>query len=325
MDNLTHTIVGLMLARCGLEKTTPRGAGMMMLAANMPDIDAVVWLAGTLPYLEHHRGPTHALAFAPLVALLPLLLVRAKWSWPAFLASLAGVLSHSLLDWTNAYGTPLLAPFSASKLRLDTVNIVDFWIWAILLGALAATALARLVGGEMGVRYPNAARRGWAWAALLILLGYEGFRVAAHQRALAVMASHLYEGAPPTRVTALPGALDPLAWRGVVEGTGAEITGAESRGFVRILPVNLRAEYDPRAGRRYAAVGPSPEIVAALRTHPFQVFAQFAQLPFWNLQRVDGGTQVQLIDLRFGDPGNPGFAGIRAVVDTAGRVLASPR
>jgi inner membrane protein len=311
MENLTHTIVGLMMARVGLEKTTPRGAGMMMLAANAPDIDAVFWLGGTLRYLEYHRSYTHSFAFMPIVALLPMLLTRVKFSWQSYLASLAGVLSHLLLDWTNAYGIPLLLPFSAHKFRLDTVNIVDFWIWAILLGALAATALVRLVSGEIGAGKGLGARRGWAWAALLLLLSYEGGREVAHDRAVGVMSARLYEGAPPKSVTALPGALNPFAWRGVVEGNG----------FVIVVPVNLRGDYDLSAGRLYRTAMPGPAIQAALRTHPFQVFRRFAQLPFWQVMPVENGTQVTLMDLRFGDPGNPGFAGVSAVVDHAGRVL----
>src|ERR1043166_2950829 len=107
MDNLTHTLVGLTLARVGLEKTTARGAGMLMLAANAPDLDAIVWFGGTLRYIEYHRPYSHTLTFLPLVALIPMLLVRAKFSWQAYLASMIGVLSHLLLDWTNAYGVPL--------------------------------------------------------------------------------------------------------------------------------------------------------------------------------------------------------------------------
>ena len=52
MENLTHTLVGLMLARVGLEKSTPRGTAMMMLAANAPDIDAVFWFGGMQKYSE---------------------------------------------------------------------------------------------------------------------------------------------------------------------------------------------------------------------------------------------------------------------------------
>ena len=136
MDNLTHSLVGLMLARAGLEKTTPHGAAMMVLAANAPDIDAVFWFSGTQTYLQWHRSYPHAIALAPLVALLPMLLARARFSWPSFLASLIGVFSHLLLDWTNSYGIPLLLPFSARRWRLDITNLFDIWISAILLGAL---------------------------------------------------------------------------------------------------------------------------------------------------------------------------------------------
>ena len=115
MENLTHTLLGLMIARTGLENVTPRGAGMLMLAANMPDMDAISWLGGSTIYLAYHRGPTHSLLFMPLVALLPMLLVRAKFSVRVWLVSMIGVLSHLLLDWTMSYGTPLLLPFSSRR------------------------------------------------------------------------------------------------------------------------------------------------------------------------------------------------------------------
>ena len=118
MENLTHTLVGLMMARCGMEKTTVRGAGMMMLAANAPDVDAVFWF-NRLHYLDYHRSYTHSFACAPLMALLPMVLVRANFSWKSYGAALAGVLSHLLLDWTNPYGIQLLLPFSHRRVMLD--------------------------------------------------------------------------------------------------------------------------------------------------------------------------------------------------------------
>ena len=43
MDNLTHTLTGLMMARAGLAKPGQRGGALMiMLAANAPDMD-VLW------------------------------------------------------------------------------------------------------------------------------------------------------------------------------------------------------------------------------------------------------------------------------------------
>ena len=297
MDNLTHSLVGLMLARAGLEKTTPHGTAMMVLAANAPDIDAVFWFSGTMPYLEWHRTYPHAIAFAPLVALLPMLLARVRFSWPSFLAALIGVFSHLLLDWTNSYGIPLALPFSWHRFRLDLANIFDLWIWAILLGAVVVMALA-----------PRA-RRSLAWTALAALLAFEAFRTVTHARAIDVMSAQLYEGAPPQRVTALPRAFNPLTWRGVVEGPG----------FAIILPVEVVS--GPGTGQLYRIAAPIPAMDAALRTPPFQVFSHWSQLPFWKVTPIEEGLRLDLIDLRFGTPDRPGFANVAAVVDRTGKVL----
>ena len=99
-----------------------------------------------------------------------MLLARAKFSWRSYLAAMIGVLSHLLLDWTNAYGIPLALPFSTHRFRLDINNIVDVWILAILLIAVIATALSRLVSSEIGERKSTTPRRTWAWAALAGLL-----------------------------------------------------------------------------------------------------------------------------------------------------------
>jgi inner membrane protein len=297
MDNITHSLVGLMLARAGLEKTTPHGTAMMVLAANAPDIDAFFWFSGAETYLQWHRSYPHAIVFTPLVALLPMLLARVRFSWPSFLASLIGVFSHLLLDWTNSYGIPLALPFSWHRFRLDIANVFDVWIWAILVGAVVALALAPRV------------RRGLAWVSLAALLAFEGVRVVAHARAFDLMSARLYAGAPPQRVTALPGAFHPLAWRGVVEG----------RGFVTIMAADV--VNGPGAGRVYRTADPIPAMDAALRTRPFQVFSGWAQLPFWKVTPVAEGVRLDLIDLRFGDPDHRGFASVSAVVDRTGKVL----
>jgi inner membrane protein len=309
MDNITHTLVGLMMARTGLEKTTPRGTAMMLLAANAPDIDGIFWF-DRLRYIEYHRGYPHALAFVPLLALLPMAVVRAKFSWRSYLAAMAGVLSHPLIDWTNPFGTRLLLPFTAHRYRLDINNLVDVWVWAILAVAVAATALSRLVSTEIGEPRASGARRGWAWAALLAILVYQGGRIIAHHRAVNVLEARLYEGAVARSVTALPIGSNPLVWRGVVEGAG----------FAIIVPVDLANEFDPAAGRVYRQAPPGPAIEAALRTRPFQVFSRFSYLPFWKVTPVEDGVEVRLTDLRFGTPDRPGFAAVTALVDASGTV-----
>jgi len=304
VDNVTHSLVGLMLGRA-----TGRSAAMMVIAANLPDIDIVSWAGGTLTYLEVHRGIAHSLIAAPVWALILILLFRSR-NWQSYLACLAGVLSHLLLDWTNVYGIRLLLPFSDRWLHLDITDIVDPWILLALLLAVAAPALAGLVSSEIGAKKSFGVKRGWAWVALIFLLAYEGGRFAAHQRALAVMGARLYEGKPAVRLSAIPNRWTPFRWRGVAEGDGYAVD----------VPVDLNTEFDPSVGRIDYSSLPNE---AALKTRPFEVFAKFDQLPFWKAQKLaDGTTQVQLIDLRFGTPEQPGFAAT-AIVDASGAVRES--
>jgi inner membrane protein len=304
MDNVTHSLVGLMLAR-----VSGRNAMMMVVAANFPDIDIVSWAGGTLTYLEFHRGIAHSLIAAPILALIAVLLFRSR-NWQSYAACLVGVFSHLLLDWTNTYGIRMLLPFSGRWLHLDITDVVDPWILLALLLAVAAPGLAGLVGSEIGAKKSSGAKRGWAWVALTFLLAYEGGHFAAHQRALAVMGARLYNGKLATRLSAIPNRWTPFEWRGVAEGDG----------YVVDVPVDLNTEFDPSAGRIDYT---SPPNEAALKTRPFEVFSKFDQLPFWKTEKLaDGSTEVQLIDLRFGTPESPGFVAT-AMLDASGVVRES--
>src|SRR6185503_14415213 len=74
MDNLTHSLVGLTAAKAGLEKLSPGATTLCLLAANAPDVDvAVLLFRGRWAYLHHHRGITHSILGACVLAIaLPL-------------------------------------------------------------------------------------------------------------------------------------------------------------------------------------------------------------------------------------------------------------
>jgi len=157
MDPLTHTLTGLALSRAGLNRRSVYATPILLLAANAPDIDIVAMAGGSAAYLHYHRHLTHALLAIPFLALLPVLIVRLfarkqfNWKW-AYLISLLGVATHPLLDWMNAYGVRLFLPFSGDWVRLDVSSLADLWIWAVLLLAALAPALAKLVSSEIGAR-----------------------------------------------------------------------------------------------------------------------------------------------------------------------------
>ena len=183
MDNLTHTAVGLFLSRIGLGRWSPGGTAIVVIAANIPDIDVVSAAGGPLTYLAYHRHLTHSLLLMPVMALAAVAIVRlarrkpVRWAW-AFFAALIAVASHLALDWTNVYGIRLLLPFSSEWLRADTTSVVDLWIWAVLALGIVGPFLARLVGSEIssGSAKERHHGRGFAWFALLLVLFYDGGR-----------------------------------------------------------------------------------------------------------------------------------------------------
>ena len=320
MDNLTHTAIGLFLSRIGLGRWSPRATAIVILAANIPDIDVVSWAGGPLNYLAYHRHLTHSLVLMPVMALAAVVAVRVlgrkavRWKG-AFFAALIAVASHLALDWTNVYGIRLLLPFSNRWLRADTTGVVDLWIWAVLALGIAGPFLGRLVGSEIGSSTARERHhgRGFAWFALLAVLFYDCARGVLHARAVASLESRLYGGAVAERVAAVPDPLNPLKWRGIVETPAAYV----------IQDIDLAM--DPVSGRGTVFDKPDPEAAmdAARLSATFHGFLRFSQYPMWRVTpypALENGKLVEAFDLRFGTPLAPGFVA-RAVVDSRLRVV----
>jgi inner membrane protein len=313
VDNLTHTLTGLALSRAGLNRFHPRAALVLMIAANAPDFDIVTLFGGTAWYFESHRGWSHSIVMAPVMALLSALIVcaigRSVRGWiAAWGIAIVGVASHLLLDWTNAYGIRFFMPFSGAWYRLDLNNLTDLWIWGVLLIAALGPLLGRLVSSEIGGR-PSSGR-GLAIFALLFLVAYESGRYVIHERALETLNSRVYQGHPPIRVAAFPvGSTNPFAWSGWVE----EPT------FSVHFKMNLLSDFDPSAGMVVYKPEPSPAIEAAKLTPVFHVFLDFAQFPLWRVVPIsdaEGARRVEVSDWRFP------FAAV-AVVDASNRVVST--
>ena len=312
MDNLTHTLTGLMLSRAGLDRLTPRAGLVAAIAANIPDMDAVTIAAGTETYFRYHRGFTHSLLCAPFIAVLPVLAVaaifRTRLPWVrAWLLSFLAVLSHLLLDFTNPYGIRLFLPFSDAWPGLDSTHVIDIWIWAILLTGVCWPMLSSLVSSEIGAMRSKG--RGMAVTALVLLAFYDTGRYFLHERAMATLQSRVYDGAAPRRVVAFPGNFSPLRWTGWVQAERSWIA----------VDIDLTQEFDPKPVATYW----QPESPAALdlaRPLPlFQHLSAFAKTPLWRVTPWDQGTKVELIDLRFGRSGRLGFTAT-AVFDAGGRL-----
>jgi inner membrane protein len=204
MDNLTHSLVGLAIAKAGLERLSPGATAACVLAANAPDIDILAVLGGRWFYLHNHRGITHSLVGTLALALIipclfygvDLLAARIRKRPPGvrfkglLVASLIASASHPLMDWTNNYGVRPFLPWSGHWRYGDLVFIVDPWIWLVVGGAaflltskrmwqtilwtLLALVLTVLVFSarveSAGMLYPNVLRVVWVMAVIGLVL-----------------------------------------------------------------------------------------------------------------------------------------------------------
>ncbi len=149
MDPVAHTLTGAALAGAGLRRITPLATATLLLAANAPDVDAVLMFAGDYMDLAHRRGLTHGLpamvvltfALTGLMLLWDRYVRRRRWpdalparAGPLLLVAAIGMISHPLLDWLNNYGMRWLMPFENRWSYGDALFIIDPWVWLVLGG-----------------------------------------------------------------------------------------------------------------------------------------------------------------------------------------------
>ena len=313
MDPVTHSLAALVLGRACLPaqraRATRYATAALVVAANVPDLDILYWLAGPLPFLEHNRGWTHSVAAAAALAV-PVALVtqalgrRRGHEIPLRLLlplCLAGAASHLLLDWATADGTRLLWPLKSARYALDWFPTIDPWLLALLLLGLGLPALLRLILEEIGARRKEGVSKG-AWVALAACALLAGGRATWQAGAVEQLESRLYRNRMPVRAAAFPLPLTPLTWRGVVE-TGTTFETLEvTRGR---SAETFSTFYKP---------APSPALVAALETRTAEVFLAWARFPHVEISPTNAGWRVRLRDLRYADDA-PRFRRVAAWIE----------
>jgi inner membrane protein len=191
LDNLTHTLAGLVVAETWIALSPQRAAlagrtrrlflGASVVANNLPDADFLYThiTPGKFGYLLHHRGHTHTLALGLALGLATYFLF-ARWlarrppesealrrieRLGLLVLSLGGPLLHIALDATNNYGVHPLWPANTSWFYGDSVFIIEPWLWVAALPPLMVSARSRigrytalallLTGLALTSRFPN--------------------------------------------------------------------------------------------------------------------------------------------------------------------------
>ncbi len=299
MDNLTHGLFGLAIGalrppdvRPGApESASPTDRAVLVasvLAAELPDLDTLLARGDAVTVaLQAHRGLSHALISAPVVALVATLAARAvfrgaRWA-PVFLTSLASVVfAHLLPDLWTGWGTRLLLPFSDARLSLDWTMVVDPWVTLPLLaGAVVAW------------------RRRAAWRRALLVgfacsAAYVGLRVATWA-ALTQRVEATYASAEAVRVFPLP--FSAGTWRYVATLPGGVLAAGD-------VPL---AGPPVEAGREPASEDVLTEDLRAVPT--VREALAWARFPRVSLEPLpEGGQRIRIADLRYHLRGEPTLA-----------------
>ena len=295
MDNVCHTLVGAAFGEAGLKRRTRFGSATLMIAANLPDLDVLVF-ATDVPSVAFRRGWTHgSLAQLLLPVALTAVMVAVGRSirgrddrtpvraGALLLLSYVGVLSHVGLDLLNTYGIRLLMPFDDRWFYGDAVFIIDPWLW-LALGA--GVWWARRRGA------PAFARR-----ALIVAAVYVAAMSVTAGLAHDVVrdAWRTARGVEPRSLMVGPSPVTPLR-RQVIVDTGTHY----ETGTLRWFP--SRVVFDTETVLKHHS---DPRVTRAREAPHIRGFLVWSRFPFWVLEDTPDGTRVTVSDMRFAGRGSP--------------------
>ena len=313
MDLITQGILGAAIAEAGWRKELGRGAIFAgVLFGLMPDFDVVSGLWGEWVSMVHHRGFTHSVFFAPLVAgpggwaCWRLSGRRGKLQWWITLAFWV-LLTHPLLDVFTTYGTQLLAPISDRRFALDGVSIIDPLYTFPLIGALLVAWIWR-TKPDRGRRATSA-----ALVATTLYLGL-GFGMATDARAEAIAQLARADYPEMAEVRATPTFANLLLWR---------IVARDARGDIHV-GLHSRVADQTTIPFQTVARPDTPLIERAMEHERTRLFHWFA-MDMVSYELEEGPEQVTLhmYDQRYGGVRDPthSFWGADAIFDASGAQL----
>lgn len=282
MDPATHTLIGAALGQGFFKRRVgPEAVPLLMLASNLPDVDALILLTGSPAAITLRRTFGHSLLTLPFLALILALFFKRKY--PAlrletlFGLSLLGAAVHLFFDLVNSFGVLLLWPLSLWRPELSIIFILDLILTAIL-AAPFLYCLPRWEG------LPRACRRGLALAAAYVLFCLAGhelakFRLSRQAQALQSDFSYVF-----------PEPFGPHRWRGVLR------RGRTYRVYLidnLFWKVELKKEIETALD--------DPRVVLARETPDARNLENFMKAPVWLAQDAQAGhgPQARVYDLRF--------------------------
>jgi inner membrane protein len=318
MDNICHTLVGAAMAHAGLRRRTAYASATLMLAANIPDLDALSYVARSVVDVSpvaFRRGWTHGVVGQALLPIgLTLVVVAwARWrgragksrdtsegpplrpGWLLVLSYLA-LYSHLFLDFLNNYGVRLLAPLEWRWFYGDAVFIVDPWLWLAL-------GLGVRLSRRWRTPQPALMALGAAIGYVLVMLGS-----AAISRQAVIREFRAERGYEPSALMVGPVPVSPFSHQVIIDAGDHYETGT-----YRFWSPRLRLD---RA--RIPKNDHMPAVAAARAAPAVADFLVWSRFPFWQVRPTARGTEVIVRDARF--PIGDGTFMSRVVVSPGGEI-----
>ena len=316
MEPLTQALLGAAVGQLAAPKLGRRALVWGALIGLSPDLDVVLGpLHDGYGELLYHRGFTHSLWFGPVVG--PLMAwILWRWRDPERETALRdwvklcifALVTHPILDAFTPYGTQLFAPFWRYRAAVHGIGIIDPFYTALLAwGVLGARKAAQATS------FTPAGMKRTAWAMGLstaYLLASVGLNLYAHADVARLV--------PTAReINVYPTLLQPFLRRVVVHEPerlqiGWHTTLAPGCPLLQSTP---RPPLTPQAR----------ELSATWQGEMMRWFA-LEDVVLFTTPLPEGGTLVEMEDLRYGFPGlEPARSmwGVRAWYDAAGRRIGT--
>jgi len=287
-----------MLGQMGLKRKTGLAMPTLIIAANIPDIDAVATLLGGVQHLGIRRGITHgpiALILLPILLWAAMLLYNkcrpkpdrlpVHKGWLLLLAFI-GTASHPALDWLNNYGIRLLEPFSSRWFYGDTIFIIDLWIWIALIASVWISRRREKRG--MG----NWQRPAWIGFAAICAYIFANGLITGRAEALTAARVKAEQKVVPDLVVANPVPLQ--FWKREMQWRNAELYGD---GYFA-MPGHVRLSGPPR---RHGMDDPAVAD-AARRSSDGRAFMIWSRMPVVAHEGQGDAARTFLFDQRFANP-----------------------
>lgn len=284
MDNVTHTLTGAIASKAGPERHHSRVVfWVLVVSVNIPDIEIVMQLFfDRVTYLQHYRGFTHSLLFAPFfagfIAYILKLSVRNLDFTLVFAYTLLGILLHIFFDLINSFGTMIFYPVSNTRYTLDLVFIIDPWltgsmIIALILGRIYRRHRRKIMWGAI------------AFIVLYFVLAYVN-REVVRSKAEAFFASR---GIDVEQMIVIPQPLAMTNWMVAVQTEDAAFQ----------IFTNTFQNPDEYVIIDYPRLEPNEFIVHAESTEEVEFYRWFARLPVYDYYQDGELHIVEYYDLQF--------------------------